>query len=202
MPSPGGTLTDSDIIYHSLLEFKKSKKVKIVAALGQIAASGGLYIAMAADEIVAHPTTLTGSIGVIMPHTDYSGVLERVGIRSNPIKSGKFKDIDSEFRPRTPEEQRMLQRLVDSQHKKFVAVVRAGRKQMTKEEVEAIADGRLLTADEAKEHGLVDEIGYLDNAYKRMSNLSGFPANRLVRYSNAWMTGNNIYSNAFPIELN
>ncbi|MCZ6532564.1 MAG: signal peptide peptidase SppA [SAR324 cluster bacterium] len=200
--SPGGTLTDSDIIYHSLVEFKKSKKVKIVAALGDIAASGALYLAMAADEIYAHPTTLTGSIGVIMPHIDLSGVMDRLGIKSDPIKSGKFKDIDSEFRPRTDEERKMLQKLIDHQHKKFVAAIRAGRKNMTKQQVQAIADGRLLTAQDAKARGLVDEIGYLDNAYERISRISGFPANRLVRYANAWMTGNNIYSNAFPIELN
>lgn len=200
--SPGGTLTDSDIIYHSLLEFKKSKGVKIVAAMGDIAASGALYLAMAADEVYAHPTTLTGSIGVILPHTDYSGIMERVGIRSDPIKSGKFKDIDSEFRKRTPEEQKMLQSLVDKQHEKFVSVIRAGRKKMNRRQVEEISDGRIMGAEEAKSRGLVDEIGYLDNAYRRITRLSGFPTNRLVRYSNPWMTGNNIYSNVFPIELN
>ncbi len=200
--SPGGTLTASDIIYHSLMEFKKSKKVKIVAALGDIAASGGLYVAMAADEIVAHPTTLTGSIGVIMPHIDLSGVMKRVGIKSDPIKSGKFKDIDSEFRPRTEEERKMLQQLIDHQHKKFVSAIRTGRKKMSKSQVDAIADGRLLSAESAKKAGLVDDIGYLDNAYKRISRLSGFPTNRLIRYANSWMTGSNIYSNVFPIELN
>jgi protease-4 len=200
--SPGGTLTDSDIIYHSLIEFKKSKNVKIVAAMGDIAASGALYLAMAADEVFAHPTTITGSIGVILPHMDYSGVMDRVGIRSDPIKSGKFKDISSEFRKRTPEEQEMLQKLVDKQHEKFVAVIRAGRKKMNRRQVEEIADGRIMGAEEAKSRGLVDEIGYLDNAYKRITRLSGFPANRLVRYANPWMTGNNIYSNTFPIEIN
>ena len=200
--SPGGTLTDSDIIYHSLMEFKKSKNVKIVAAMGDIAASGALYLAMAADEVYAHPTTITGSIGVILPHVDYSGVMERVGIRSDPIKSGQFKDIESEYRRRTPEEQKMLQALVDKQHEKFVAVVRAGRKKMNRSQIEEIADGRIMGADEAKSRGLVDGIGYLDNAYQRITRLSGFPANRLVRYANPWMTGNNIYSNTFPIEFN
>lgn len=200
--SPGGTLFDSDIIYHSLMEFKKSKKVKIVAALGDIAASGALYLAMAADEVYAHPTTLTGSIGVILPHIDYSGVMKRLGIRSDPIKSGEFKDMGSEFRTRTPAEREMLQKLVDEQHEKFVAVIRAGRKKMTRRQIEEISDGRLLNAREAKERGLVDDIGYLDNAYQRITRLSGFPTNRLVRYSNVWLTGNNIYSNVFPIELN
>ena len=200
--SPGGTLTDSDIIYHSLMEFKKSKDVKIVAALGDIAASGALYLAMAADEVYAHPTTITGSIGVIMPHVDYSSVMERLGIRSDPIKSGKFKDIDSEFRKRTPEEQKMLQALVNKQHERFVSIIRAGRKKMKRSQVEEIADGRIMGAEEAKSRGLVDGIGYLDAAYRRIARISGFPANRLVRYANPWLTGNNIYSNTFPIEIN
>ncbi len=200
--SPGGTLTDSDIIYHSLMEFKKSKNVKIVAALGDIAASGALYLAMAADEVYAHPTTITGSIGVIMPHVDYSSVMERLGIRSDPIKSGKFKDIDSEFRKRTPEEQKMLQALVNKQHERFVSIIRAGRKKMNRAHVEEIADGRIMGAEEAKTRGLVDGIGYLDAAYRRIARISGFPANRLVRYANPWLTGNNIYSNTFPIEIN
>ncbi len=200
--SPGGTRTDSDIIYHSLMEFKRSKKVKIVAAMGDIAASGAVYVAMAADEIYAHPTTMTGSIGVIMPHMDYSGVMEKMGIRSDPVVSGEFKDIGSEFRKRTPEEQEMIQELIDAQHEKFVQVIIKGRKGMERKDVEAIADGRLLGAERAKELGLVDEIGYLDNAYQRITRLSGFPANRLVRYSNVWATGNNIYTSSFPIEFN
>lgn len=199
--SPGGSLTDSDIIYHSLLEFKRSKKVKILASLGEIAASGALYIAMAADEIHAHPTTITGSIGVILPHMDYSGIMEKLGIRNEPIISGKFKDIDSPYRPRTEEETKMLQELIDHQHEKFVKVIREGRVKMTKAQVEAIADGRLLSAESALEKGLIDDIGYLDDSYKRLETLSGFPTTRLVRYANPWATGNNIYTNAFPIEL-
>jgi protease-4 len=200
--SPGGTLTDSDIIYHSLTEFKKSKKVTILASLGDVAASGALYVAMAADEIYAHPTTLTGSIGVILPHMNFSGVMKKLGVKSDPIVSGKFKDIESEFRERTPEERRMLQQLIDHQHEKFVQAVVTGRKKMTRAQVKAVADGRLLSAADAKQKGLVDEIGYLDNAYQRLARLSGFPASRLVRYANAWTTGHNIYSNAFPIEFN
>ena len=199
--SPGGTLTDSDVIYHSLLEFKKSKKVKIMASLGDLATSGALYIAMAADEIYAHPTTTTGSIGVILPHMEYSGLMDKLGIISDPIISGKFTDIDSPFRPRTKEEQAMLDHMIKQQHEKFVEVIKSGRKRMTGEQVRALADGRLLTAEDAKKRDLIDDIGYLDDAYKRLATISGFPVNRLVRYANTWTTGNNIYSNAFPVEL-
>ncbi|MCZ6552781.1 MAG: signal peptide peptidase SppA [SAR324 cluster bacterium] len=199
--SPGGTITDSDVIYNSLMEFKKSKRVKIVASMGDIAASGALYIAMAADEIYAHPTTVTGSIGVIMPHMDYSELMEELGIKSDPITSGPYKDIDSPYRPRTQEEYEMMKGIVDHLHGKFVDVIVAGRAKMTTEEVRAIADGRLLTAEDAKERGLIDGISYLDEAYRRLSGISGFPENRLVRYTNVWLTGHNIYSNTFPIEF-
>ncbi|MCH7789294.1 MAG: S49 family peptidase, partial [Acidobacteria bacterium] len=110
--SPGGTLTDSDIIFHSLMEFKKSKNIKIVASMGDIAASGGLYVAMAADEIYAHPTTITGSIGVMMPHLNYSGLFRKLGIKSDPVTSGRFKDIGSPYKPPDPMERQILQKLV------------------------------------------------------------------------------------------
>lgn len=199
--SPGGTLTDSDVIYHSLMEFKKAKKVKIVASMGDIAASGAVYVAMAADEIYAHPTTITGSMGVIMPHTDFSELANKLGIRSDPVHAGKYKDIGDPLIRRSDQEQRMLQEIVDKQHDKFIRVLQEGRPKLTGEQVRGMADGRIFTAEEAKERGLIDGIGYLDDAYKRLTQISGFPRNRLIRYSNTWLTGNNIYSNAFPIEL-
>ena len=199
--SPGGTLTDSDIIYHSLMEFKKSKKVKIVASMGDIAASGAVYIAMAADEIFAHPTTITGSIGVILPHLNYSGLMKKLGVESDPITSGKFKDIDSPYKPRQPEERKLLKVLIDEQHKKFVNVVKSGRPKMTTRQINDMADGRIFSSQTAKKRGLIDAVGYLDDAYNRLTEISGFPRNRLVRYANAWRTGNNIYSNTFPVEL-
>lgn len=199
--SPGGTLTDSDIIYHSLMEFKKTKRVKIIASMGDIAASGAVYIAMAADEIYAHPTTITGSIGVVVPHLNYYGLMKKLGLKSDPVTSGRYKDIDSPLKPRDDEERQMLQQLVDAQHRRFVQVIQAGRPKMTREQLRGIVDGRLISAQDAKKSGLIDEVGYLDDAYRRLGELSGFPKNRLIRYANAWRTGNNIYSNTFPIEI-
>jgi protease-4 len=158
-------------------------------------------VAMAADEIYAHPTTITGSMGVIMPHMDYSDLANKLGVRSDPIHAGKYKDIGDPLVRRTEEEGRMLQAIVDKQHEKFIKVVQDGRPKLTGQQVRDMADGRIFTADEAKERGLIDTIGYLDDAYKRLTQLSGFPKNRLVRYSNTWLTGNNIYTNSFPIEL-
>lgn len=199
--SPGGTLTDSDIIYHSLMEFKKSKRVKIIASMGDIAASGAVYIAMAADEIFAHPTTITGSIGVVVPHLNYYGLMKKLGLKSDPVTSGRYKDIDSPLKPRDDQERQMLQQLVDAQHRRFVQVIQAGRPKMTREQLRGMTDGRLISAQDAKESGLIDEVGYLDDAYRRLGEISGFPKNSLIRYANAWRTGNNIYSNAFPIEI-
>ncbi|MDH5751885.1 MAG: signal peptide peptidase SppA [Deltaproteobacteria bacterium] len=199
--SPGGTLTDSDIIYHSLMEFKRTKKVKIIASMGDIAASGAVYIAMAADEIYAHPTTITGSIGVILPHMEFSGLMEKLGIKSDPVTTGPYKDIGSEFRPPTKEERRLIQEMIDSQFQHFLTVVKKGRPRMSGQEVEKMADGRIITAQEAQKRGLIDQVGYLDNAYKRLTDLAGFPEASLVRYANSWMTGSNIYSNTFPIEF-
>ncbi len=198
--SPGGTLTDSDVIYHSLMEFKRSKKVKIVASMGEIAASGAVYVAMAADEIYAHPTTITGSIGVAIGHLNYSGLMRKLGVESDPVTSGRYKDMDSPLKPRDEDERALLQELVAAQHEKFVEVVKTGRPRMTTREVRDLADGRIISAQEAQERGLIDKLGYLDDAYQRISELSGFPRNSLVRYANAWQTGNNIYSNAFPVE--
>ena len=200
--SPGGTLTDSDVIYHSLLEFKKSKKVKIIATMGDITASGGVYVAMAADEIYAHPTTITGSIGVIMPHINLSGLMEKLGIETDSVASGEYKDFDNPLRPRKAKERELIQALINHQHEKFVRVIKAGRPRMSLEKIREIADGRIFSAEQAKELGLIDEIGYLDDAYNRLSVLTGVPRNRLVRYANAFLTGNNIYSNTFPVELN
>lgn len=199
--SPGGTLTDSDIIFHSLMEFKKSKKIKIVASMGDIAASGGLYVAMAADEIYAHPTTITGSIGVIMPHLNYSGLFKKLGIKSDPVTSGRFKDIGSPFKPIDPKGREILQKLVMEQHAKFVEVIKKGRPKMTIAQIKKMADGRIFSAQEAHKKGLIDGVGYLDDAYRRLAEITGFPVNRLVRYANVWRTGNNIYSNTFPVEL-
>jgi len=199
--SPGGTITDSDVIYHSLMEFKKAKKIKIMAAMEDIAASGAFYVSMAADEIYAHPTTVTGSIGVIMEHMDFADLMNKLGVEADPVTSGKYKDVGSQFRKMTPEERTLLQSIVNAQYEKFIKVVQDGRPKMTLQQIRSIADGRIMTADEAKERGLIDGIGYLDDVYKRMGQLAGFSNTKLVRYSNIWLTGNNIYSSSFPIEF-
>lgn len=174
--SPGGASAASQEVYQEVLKVKKAGKV-VVVSMGDVAASGGYWIACAADKIVANPATMTGSIGVIMPLKNVQELLDKIGIQPETIKSGKYKDMGSSSRPLTPEERQLLQAMVDDIYQQFVDVVVAGRK-MPKEQVVAVADGRVFTGRQAKELGLVDELGnYYDalDLLAKLSNIRGEP---------------------------
>jgi protease-4 len=162
--SPGGTVTASDILHHEILEFKKKTGVRVVACMMDVAASGGYYVATAADEIVAHPTTITGSIGVIAMKFNVQGLFGKIGVESEAVKSGDKKDILSPFRPATPEEKQIVQTIIDQLHGRFVDVIVEGRKPLPREEIMKLADGRIYTARQALDLKLVDRVGYLDGA--------------------------------------
>jgi protease-4 len=167
--SPGGTVTASDIIYHELMQFKKRAGVRIVACMTGLATSGGYYVASAADEIIAHPTSITGGIGVIAVKLNIDKLLSKIGIEEETIKSGDKKDIWSPLRPSTLEEKGIMQTIINTLHERFVDVVLAGRGPLlSKEEVERLADGRIFTADQALEAKLIDRVGYLDDAVAEM----------------------------------
>ncbi len=159
--SPGGTITASDVLYREIVEFKTRKKVPVVAAIMDVGASGGYYAALAADTIVAHPTTVTGSIGVIMLTVNAQGLLEKIGVAPLAIKSGDKKDAGSPFRALTPEERALFQQVIDEMHARFVRLIVASRK-LPEDRVRGLADGRIYTADQALAAGLVDRLGYLD----------------------------------------
>lgn len=162
--SGGGGITASDVLWKSLKDFKAADTNRVVVVLmGSVAASGAYYIATAADAIVANPTTLTGSIGVILNSFNVQELAGKIGLKSVTIKSGGNKDILSPFAELTPEQQRMLQDMVDAMHSRFVSIVAEGRG-LEEARVRAIADGRILLAQEALDNGLVDMIGYLDDA--------------------------------------
>ncbi|MBW2334183.1 MAG: signal peptide peptidase SppA [Deltaproteobacteria bacterium] len=168
--SPGGSVTATDIIYHELMQYKKQAGVKIVACLTGTATSGGYYVASAADEIIAHPTSVTGSIGVIAMKFNVEKFLSQIGIQEETIKSGEKKDIWSPFRPSTPEEKDIIQTIINTFHERFVKVVLAGRQPLlSKEEIERLADGRIFTADQALEVKLIDRVGYLDDVVEEMN---------------------------------
>lgn len=160
--SPGGTASASDAIYQELVKLKKDNGTKIVASFGDMAASGGYYIACAADRIVSNPASLTGSIGVIVQAQNIEGLFEKVGVSSNVIKSGKHKDIMSPYRPMEPAERQILQSIVDDTYEQFLAAVSAGRN-MPMAQLRPLADGRIYTGRQAYKVKLVDQLGtYLD----------------------------------------
>ena len=155
--SPGGTVGDSQEIHAALLRLRE-KGCHVVASFGNISASGGVYIGVAAEKIVSNPGTITGSIGVILRGNNLSKLLERVGIRFETVKSGAFKDILSPDRALSAEERNLLQALIDSSYSQFVEAVATGR-DLSPEMVRTFADGRVFSGAQAKELGLVDELG-------------------------------------------
>ncbi len=168
--SPGGTVGDSQEIHSALLRLRE-KGCHIVASFGNISASGGVYVGVAAEKIVANPGTITGSIGVILRGNNLSKLLERIGIRFETIKSGLFKDILSPDRALTDKERELLQSLIDSSYSQFVSAVAEGR-QLTEESVRDFADGRVFTGAQAKDLGLVDELGDEEDARRLAAKLA------------------------------
>lgn len=168
--SPGGAVAPSQEIYEEVR--KAAGKKPVVVSMGSIAASGGYYISSPATKIFANPGTLTGSIGVIMEIPNIEGLMNKVGIKTDVIKSGRHKDIASVFRGRSKEEREILQAVLDDVHEQFITAVAEGRK-MIPDDVKKIADGRVFTGRQAQKIGLVDEIGNLEDAIKAASKLAG-----------------------------
>ncbi|HXX53487.1 MAG TPA: signal peptide peptidase SppA [Thermodesulfovibrionales bacterium] len=168
--SPGGGVAASQEIYE---EVKKAVvKKRVVVSMGSLAASGGYYISAPASRIVANPGTLTGSIGVIMEIPNLEGLMNKVGVKTEVIKSGKHKDIASVFRGIGREEREILQEVLDDVHDQFINAVAEGRK-MVPDQVRKLADGRIFTGKQAVSIGLVDELGNLEDAIKVAARLSG-----------------------------
>jgi protease-4 len=161
--SPGGAVAPSQEMYDAVRRLGKKKPV--VASLGSVAASGGYYVASAADSIVASPGTLTGSIGVIMSLTNVRGLMDKLGVEATVVTAGKWKDTGSPFRAVTPEEKSMLQQMADQVHTQFIDAVATGRK-LDPARAREVGNGRIYTGEEAKEIGLVDELGGLDEAVR------------------------------------
>ncbi|MBI3596881.1 MAG: signal peptide peptidase SppA [Nitrospirae bacterium] len=192
--SPGGTVTASDILHHELEAFKQQTGKKVIVSIMDLGASGGYYVAVAADKIVAHPTTVTGSIGVIMLTVNVQGLLEKIGVTGTAIKSGDKKDMGSPLRPMTEEERQLFQGIINQMYDRFVSVVAAGRKNMTVDQVRRAADGRVYTAKQALDLGLVDGIGYLDDAIQLAKTEAGLREARVVTYIRPGSYKDNIYS--------
>lgn len=195
--SPGGTVNASDILYHELKTFKANKKIPVIASMMDVAASGGYYLAMATDAILVHPSTVTGSIGVIMLTVNAKGLLEKVGVEANAITSGPRKDMGSPFRTMTAEEKLIFQGVIDSFYDRFLAVVQEGRPRLSADQIKKLADGRIYSGEQAKAAGLVDEVGYLDEAIDLAKKNAGLTEARIVTYRRHGEYQNNIYSRLF-----
>ena len=180
--SPGGEVTAADEIHRELTLFKESRADrKIVVLVHDLAASGGYYVSVPADRIVAQPTALVGSIGVILQTLNVHGLGEKLGVTDTTIKSGKNKDLLNPFQPVDPEQIALLQESIDAMYARFVNLVAQGRG-LKADAVRPLADGRVFTADEALRHKLVDAIGYWDEAFAEMAGLLGTDDLYVVTY--------------------
>lgn len=178
--SPGGEVTASDILYHELGKVQREKPV--VVAMNSVAASGAYYVSCAADWIVANDTTFTGSIGVIIQSLNYEGLFGKVGLDAVVFKSGKFKDMLSGARPITPDEKAYVEGMVQQVYERFLGIVARSRELSADELRDGFADGRILTGKDAMEAGLVDQLGYVEDAYEKARALADAPDASVIRY--------------------
>jgi protease-4 len=180
--SPGGSVAACQEVYLSVLRLKE-KGIPVVASMGEVAASGGVYVSMAANEIIANPGTITGSIGVIIRSSDLSNLYNKVGVSPKVVKSGPHKDMLSTYRSFSSDEQAILQDLINDSHDQFVETVTAARKK-SRDEVEQIADGRIMTGRQALQVGLIDSLGDMEMAIERaaaLANIEGKPRLIVIR---------------------
>ena len=199
--TPGGTVTSSDIIYRDIKRFKDEMQVPVVACMMEVATSGGYYVALAADTIVAHPTSVTGSIGVIALKFNAKGLMEKIGIEDETIMAGDKKDLFSPFRPLTEEERVIVQNMLNDFHQRFMNTVAEGRRGLDREQIKKVADGRVFTADQALEEKLIDEIGYLDDVIALVKKQADIADAKVIMYHRPYSYKNNIYSRMMTADL-
>jgi protease IV len=192
--SPGGTVTASDIILHDLLLYKKKHAIPIYVQVMDLAASGGYYIALAGDEIIAHPTSLVGSIGVIAFKVNVKNLMGKVGVDWEIVKSGDKKDFMSPFRSFTDEERNLFQNTIDNFHNRFVSVIDENRLQLDNAEIKSLADGRVFDAEQAMKLKLIDHIGYISDTVERIKNNLGDSDLQVVSYLREGDYKSNLYS--------
>ncbi len=194
--SPGGSTTASDLLYHEIISFRKRTKAKVVVAMMDVAASGAYYVSLAADLIMAHPTTITGSIGVIFMRPTAVGLMKKIGLDVEVNKSGKNKDMGSPYRQSTKEEQEILQDLTNGLAERFISLVDKHRK-VDKKTLADISTARVYLAAEALQLGLVDRIGYLSDALADAKRLAGLPPDcKVVVYRRTHYPDDNLYNTA------
>jgi len=183
--SPGGAITPSDEIYRALMDFRQSASGRVVVVhMRDLAASGAYYVALAGDWLIAEPTSVVGSIGVLIQALNWKEMSEKIGLTATTIKSGKNKDLLNPFEDVSPGEIELLQEIIDTMYARFVELVKSGRA-LDDSALDELADGRIMTATAALEAGLIDEIGYWDDVVARTRTLLEEPTVKFVRYERA-----------------
>jgi protease-4 len=191
--SPGGGVTASDMLYHEIKKFKQDTGVKVLAHIMDTGTSGAYYAALSADRITAQPTSISGSIGVIMLRFDATGLMQKIGVKAFEISSGDKKGMGSPFRQFSPEERSIFQATIDSLYARFVNTVAEERK-LSVDAVKKLADGRIYTSPEARAAGLIDEISYLDEAVDQTKKLASLSQASIVTYFRPGEYRANLYS--------
>jgi len=183
--SGGGGITTCDLMRKEIIDYRQETNNPVVTLMEDVAASGAYYVACGTDHVLAHPTTITGSIGVMFPLFDASGLLDKVGVRDRTVKTGEFKNIGSPFAEKTEEqwqrEKDLLANIVQQMHERFVQIVAEGR-DLDVETVRSLADGRIYTSQEALDNGLIDGIGYHDDAVEKVKLLAGLADAHVMAY--------------------
>ena len=194
--SPGGTVTASDLMYETVNDFREKTKKPVIAATQEMAASGGFYVSCAADQVVVHPTSVIGSIGVIFTTFEASQLMEKVGVKNEAVKSGPLKDMGSPFKPLGSEERKVMQDMVDDYYVRFVGIVKERRHVKDEATLKLVTDGRVFTGTRAVELGLADRTGNLDDALDLARELGNAPGAKAVLYKRPYGYGGSIYANA------
>ncbi len=192
--SPGGTVTASDILYDQIQRFKEESSVRVIAEILDVGASGAYYAALAADEIVAHPTSIVGSIGVVLQSVSFSGLMQKVGVRNQSVATGDMKQLASPLKEMSEAERAVLQSVVDDMYDRFLALVRENRTQLTEEGDRLMRDGRIFSAEQALTHGLIDRIEYLDDTIERAEREAGVDEATVVMYRQSGDLVRGVYS--------
>jgi protease-4 len=196
--SPGGGVTASDTIYRELTRFRREAGIPVIAAFQDMATSGAYYIALAADRIVASPTTITGSIGVIVMGLNFEGLMAKFGVHDQTVKSGANKDLLSPFRKSTAAERAIVQGVIDDMYGRFVGLVKQRRPGVPGGALAQVTDGRIFTASQALALGLIDEVGYVDDAIDAAKKAAGIDRARVVMYHRNDEYRENVYSRWSP----
>jgi protease IV len=194
--SPGGVVSWCDAMYREVAEFKQKTKKPVIACITSLGASGGYYVALAADTIYAAPTAAVGSIGVLAVFLNLEKLAGKIGVETQVVKSGARKDMGGLWRGLDDEEKKIMQSMIDEYYGRFVAIVLENRKNLTREKLMPLADGRLLTAEQALAGGLIDRLAYVDEAIAEAKARANLEDATIVTYGRSYQYKNNIYSQA------